>query len=70
MSEYSKTEQLITNLVKAGAVIEFCNAISSAIDCGFLDDGFAIKDIYQMGRDHVRCRYDVNYPSLTERRGQ
>ena len=66
MCEYRKTEQLITNLVKAEAVIDFCKVIASAIDDGFLDDGFSINDIYQMGRDHAKSRYDVNYQSLTE----
>ena len=66
MCEYSKTEQLITNLVKSEAVMDFCKALADAIDSGFLDDGFSIDDIYQMGIDHVQGRYDVSNPPLTE----
>ena len=52
--------------IKSDAVMDFCKAIAGAIDSGFLDDGFSIEDLWQMGRDHIRSRYDSDYPSFAD----
>lgn len=61
-----KSELLEINLVKAEAVMDFCKEIANAVDSGFMDDGFNIDDIYQMGRDHAAGNYDVKHPTLNE----